>query len=213
MRIENALRTPPVAATAVVPVIAPTPDFHAPNEPESTGMFRHGFHGFSPIESVRIREIRVAPPHRLMKNLKTCLPLTLLVALFACSLSVLAQSAGISGERCYARIVRVKQGLTVQPNQVGTFPEISVRPATPIAVQVIYNAGLANQKVTLTALEGGTLGNGLSTQDITLDSLKTATFSFATGAGRGLYRVAVRKGTDLKILEFWVGEPMPKYSE
>ena len=67
--------------------------------------------------------------------------------------------------------------------------------------------------MTLTALEGGTLGNGKGTQEITLDSQKTASFSFAMGAGRGLYRVAVGKGTDVKILEFWVGEKLPVYTE
>ena len=146
---------------------------------------------------------------------KTLPLLTLLAALatFAPARDALAQSAGISGERCYARVTRSKQALTLNPNQVGNFPTIDVRPQTPIAVAVIYTDGQVNQKVTLTALEGGTLGNGLVTQEVTLDSLKTASFSFATGGGRGLYRVAVRKGTDVKILEFWVGEKLPVYIE
>ncbi len=165
------------------------------------------------MESVCIREIRVAPPPRLMKNLKTCLFPTLLLALFACSLSALAQSQGISGERCYARVTRSKQAITLNPNQVGNFPTIDVRPQTLVGVEVIYTAGQANQAVSLTALEGGTFGNGKTTQDLTLDSLKKASFSFAAGSGRGLYRVSVRKGADIKILEFWVGEPMTKASE
>ncbi len=148
-----------------------------------------------------------------MKNLKTCLLPSLLLALATFSLSALAQSAGISGERCYARIVRAKQALTVSPNQVGSFPEISVRPQTLVGVEVTYIAGLANEAVALTALEGGTFGNGKTTQDLTLDSFKKASFSFAAGSGRGLYRVSVRKGTDIKLLEFWVGEPMTKASE
>jgi hypothetical protein len=78
---------------------------------------------------------------------------------------------------------------------------------------VIYIAGVANEAVTLTALEGGTFGNGKTTQDLTLDSFKKASFSFAAGSGRGLYRVLVRKGIDYKSLEFWVGEPMTKASE
>ena len=82
-----------------------------------------------------------------------------------------------------------------------------------MGVDVIYISGQANQAVALTALEGGTFGNGKTTQDLTLDSLKKASFSFAAGSGRGLYRVSVRKGADIKILEFWVGEPMTKASE
>ena len=151
-----------------------------------------------------------------MKHLRTLPLLALLLfafATFAPSRDALAQNAGISGERCYARVTRSKQALTVNPNQVGNFPEISVRPATPISIQIIYPSGQADQKVTLTALEGGTLGNGKATQDVTLDSFKTASFTFATGAGRGLYRVAVGKGTDVKILEFWVGEKLPVYTE
>ncbi len=149
-----------------------------------------------------------------MKPKKEIILATLLVSLAAVSLPVVfAQSQGISGERCYARIVRVRQGITVNPNQVGNFPEISVRPQTAINISVVYPAGQANEKVTLTALEGGNLGNGLATQDVTLDSLKTATFSFATGSGRGLYRVSVRKGIDEKILEFWVGDKMTKATE
>ena len=147
-----------------------------------------------------------------MKNLKTLSLATLLLALVALSPPALAQSAGISGERAYARVTRSRQALTLNPNQVGNFPTIDVVPQKSIKVEVIYPAGQPNEKVTLTALEGGALGNNLGTQDITLDSLQTGTFYFSTGAGRGLYRVAVRKGTDVKILEFWVGEKLPVYT-
>ena len=148
-----------------------------------------------------------------MKNLKSLSLLTLLLTLAAFAPPVLAQSAGNSGERCYARVTRSKGALTLNPNQVGNFPTIDVRPQTAIKIEVIYIAGQANQKVTLTALEGGTLGNGKATQEVTLDSQKTVSFTFATGSGRGLYRVAVGKGTDVKILEFWVGEKLPVYTE
>ena len=147
-----------------------------------------------------------------MKPTKLFILATLLLALAAFSTSVFSQSAGISGERCYARIKRATQVLTLNPNQVGSFPTLDVRP-TPIAIQVIYPAGQANEKVTLSAMEGGTLGNGLAVQEVTLDTLKTATFSFTTGSGRGLYRVLVCKGIDCKILEFWVGEKLPVYTE
>ena len=156
------------------------------------------------VESV---DMRTPQTLRLMKNLQTLSLATLLLSLAAFSPPAFAQSAGISGERCYARIVRVRQALTLSPNQVGSFPEIAVRGQSPISIQVIYPAGLANEKVSLTALEGGNLGNGLATQDVTLDSLETATFTFATGGGRGLYRVLVRKGTDQKMLEFWGANP------
>jgi hypothetical protein len=150
---------------------------------------------------------------KLMKYIKTLPLAALLLSLAALSLSAFAQSAGISGERCYARITRSKQALTFNPNQVGNFPTIDVRPQTPIQVEVVYTDGAAGAAVTLTALDGGTLGNGKSTQDVTLDSLKTASFSFSTGSGRGLYRVLVGKGTDNKTLEFWVGEKMTKATE
>ena len=151
--------------------------------------------------------------HSIVKTLKTLSLVTLLVSLVAFSPSAFAQSAGISGERAYARITRSKQALTVNPNQVGNFPTIDVLAQKSIKIEVIYPAGQANEKVTLTVLEGGTLGNTLGTQDITLDSLKKGTFYFATGSGRGLYRVAVRKGDDLKFLEFWVGEKLPVFTE
>ena len=156
-----------------------------------------------------------APLDTFMKHIKSLSLATLLLALAALSLPAFAQSQGISGERCYARITFNRKPFNINPNQVGTFhPTIDgFRAQTQIKLEVIYPSGQADQKVTLTALEGGTLGNGLETQDLTLDSLKTASFTFATGAGRGLYRVSVLKGTDEKILEFWVGEKMPKYPE
>ena len=95
---------------------------------------------------------------------------TLSLSLVAFSPSASAQSAGISGERAYARITRSKQALTVNPSQVGNFPTIDVRPQAAIQIEVIYLEGTAGQAVTLTAQEGGTLGNGKPTQDITLDS-------------------------------------------
>ena len=138
---------------------------------------------------------------------------TLSLSLVAFSPSASAQSAGISGERAYARITRSKQALTVNPSQVGNFPTIDVRPQAAIQIEVIYLEGTAGQAVTLTAQEGGTLGNGKPTQDITLDSQKKAVFTFATGSGRGLYQVLLRKGTDFKVLEFWVGEKLPVATE
>ncbi len=148
-----------------------------------------------------------------MKNPKPFVLAVLLLTLAAHSPPALAQSQGISGERCYARITRSKQAITLNPNQVGNFPTLDVRPQTLVGVEIIYTAGLVNEAVALTALEGGTFGNGKTTQDVTLDSLKRASFSFAAGSGRGLYRVSVRKGTDVKLLEFWVGEPLTKANE
>ena len=149
-----------------------------------------------------------------MKNLNLRFLVALLLALAAVSPPpVCAQSAGISGERCYARVTRSKQALTLNPNQVGNFPTLDVRPQTLVGVEVIYTAGLANQGVALTALEGGTFNNGKTTQDLTLDRLKQASFSFTASSGRGLYRVSVRKGSDIKILEYWVGEKLPVATE
>ena len=148
-----------------------------------------------------------------MKILKSLSLATLLLALPALAPSAQSHSAGISGERAYARITRSKQALTVNPNQVGNFPTIDVVAQKSIKVEVIYPAGQANESVTLKALEGGNLGNGQGTKDVTLDNLKTATFYFTTGSGRGLYRVAVSKGADVKIVEFWVGEKLPVFAE
>ena len=95
-----------------------------------------------------------------MKILKSLSLATLLLALPALAPSAHSQSAGISGERAYARITRSKQALTVNPNQVGNFPTIDVVAQKSIKIEVTYPAGLANEKVTLKALEGRNLGNG-----------------------------------------------------
>ena len=149
----------------------------------------------------------------LMKNLNPLSLVILLLSLAALAPPAQSQSAGISGEGASARIIWNKTPYTLNPNQVGNFPTLDVPAQTPISVTVSYPAGKAGQAVSLRALEGGTLGNGKPTQDTTLDSQNKATFTFTTNRGRGLYRVAVGKGTDVKILEFWVGEKLPVYTE
>ena len=89
---------------------------------------------------------KTSSPRAARRGAKT-LSITLLLAVFAAfapSRDAVAQSAGISGERCYARVTRSKGALTLNPNQVGNFPTIDGRPQTAIKIEVIYIAGIAN---------------------------------------------------------------------
>ena len=58
-------------------------------------------------------------------------------------------------------------------------------------------------KVTL-VIESGKIVHTAS-----LDEQKSIAFNFQVSAEPGTHRVVLRKGADVKQLDFWVGEPLP----
>jgi hypothetical protein len=99
----------------------------------------------------------------------------------------------------------------VHPNQVGHFERLSVGRKTKVPFTVGYPAGSAGEVVIAVAEDGGALGKGTVVAKVPLDVDLKAAFEFETADRDGLFRVTVKKGADVKALEFWSGPP-PGYA-
>lgn len=91
-------------------------------------------------------------------------------------------------------------------NQLGYFDMITnIRPHQQFMVQVAYPRAARSEKAWVIVLDGGLLDNGRKEQVVQLDAHRRLMFNFKAGASPGIYRVVVRKGSDSKVIQFWVG--------
>lgn len=103
-----------------------------------------------------------------------------------------------------------KNSYQLRPNQLGRFERIYVTERDIVSATVTYPRGQEQQPVQLLVLDGGKLDNGKMTKLDSLDSTGRVTFDFQVTEQLGVHRVKLTKGTDQKILEFWVGQPPPR---
>ena len=76
-------------------------------------------------------------------------------------------------------------------------------------IEVAYPKGQPGEVVLVQPMDGGRVGDKLGGLKLELDKQGTLRFKFEANEERGIYRVALRKQTDLKVVEFWVGDPLP----
>jgi hypothetical protein len=107
------------------------------------------------------------------------------------------------------------------PNQVGNFQRIYVQPSETIPVEVAYEEGKAGERVAVSAEDGGGVWQGVSGKGegargkgaggfvAALDGQQKVAFEFQATEHRGIHRVVLRKGNDVKVLDFWVGQELP----
>ncbi len=92
-------------------------------------------------------------------------------------------------------------------NSSGHFSRIgSVQPHQKVPVQIAYPDGHAGDRIAVVAADGGVFDNDQSVLLARLDNRKMPDFRFRVAAEPGLYRVFLRKGNDVKVLQFWVGK-------
>ena len=120
------------------------------------------------------------------------------------------QSALAEAERPVTAVVSAGDWqYAVVPNPVGTFvPRVRVEPRQTIAVAVACPQAEPGASVVAAIEDGGQLDDGQRVVRLTTDAEHQVKFQFTAGADRGIYRVALRQGTDLKYLEFWAGEEL-----
>jgi hypothetical protein len=91
-------------------------------------------------------------------------------------------------------------------NQSGYFDKISnIKPYQKVAVQVAYPKGARGEKAWVIVLDGGTLDNNRKEQVVQLDAHRRLAFNFHAGKSPGIYRIVLRKASDTKIIQLWVG--------
>lgn len=115
----------------------------------------------------------------------------------------------IEGQRAVADISFGGRKYSLKPAQYGIFDQILVEPSSRIPVQVTYPDGEPGEKVIVEVEDGGRLDNDSILAIQSLDDEKRLAFVFRTTAQTGLFRVTLRKGADVKTLNFWAGPELP----
>ncbi|MGB8194258.1 MAG: hypothetical protein WCF67_20165 [Chitinophagaceae bacterium] len=102
----------------------------------------------------------------------------------------------------------VLQSRTYKPllNQMGHFDQVSnLAPQQKVPVSIGYPNGRPGEKIAIVVLDGGVIDDNEKAKIVELDRRKRILFNFQPATDEGLYRVAIRKGNDIKVVQLWVG--------
>lgn len=100
--------------------------------------------------------------------------------------------------------------ITLEPNTLGIFPRVYVQPSDSIAVKVAYQDANPAEGVDVQVEDGGQIIESKSVgHHGKLNESGVIAFTFKVTDQLGIYRVILRKGEDVKQLEFWVGDAQP----
>lgn len=125
-------------------------------------------------------------------------------------LATRASAPAIQGETTTARVTTPDNNTySLTPNQVSNFERVYVSERDVVSAEVTYPRAREGQIVVVQVLDGGKLENGLPTKKVELGSNRTVSLQFQVTENRGMHRVRLTRGTDEKILDLWVGEPLP----
>ena len=114
-----------------------------------------------------------------------------------------------AGEQTIATVNNAGVQRTLTPNEIGHFPRVYINANQAVPVEVSYPDGQPDDPVVIQVEDGGNLDGSLAAKLGKLDSLKKIAFKFTANADLGVYRVVLRKGADLRVLDFWVGDEQP----
>ncbi|HEY5813417.1 MAG TPA: hypothetical protein VIT23_12295 [Terrimicrobiaceae bacterium] len=101
------------------------------------------------------------------------------------------------------------KNVTVEPNQVGGFPRQLVQQGQKVTVQMSYPDGSPGDLVVAGVLDGGQFENRQRAISLHLDGKGRVSFDYTVSQELGVFRVSVRKGGDVKMVELWAG-PEPE---
>jgi hypothetical protein len=117
--------------------------------------------------------------------------------------------APISPQAPRATVAVGQKTVQLTPNQVGNFQRTYIQPKETLPVEVVFPQGEPGQTVVLEAKDGGTFDDKKLAQVAKLDAQRRLAFTFHADRQPGIYRVSMRRGSEEKVLNFWVGDPPP----
>jgi hypothetical protein len=99
----------------------------------------------------------------------------------------------------------------LKANRFGMYPRVYVGASEVVEVKVDYPGAKAGEVVDVQVEDGGQIvESGSIVYEGQLKSGGKLEFHFQTTQQLGIYRVVLRKGEDIKQLDFWVGSPQPQ---
>jgi hypothetical protein len=116
------------------------------------------------------------------------------------------EPAALNGEMATASTLVGNTRYNLSPNQIGVFPRVAgLDPHQTLPVEVSYPGASPGDKVVVEAEDGGHFDNKKVVKVADVGGDKSIQFDFTTGSEEGVYRITLRKGADVKTLDFWVG--------
>jgi hypothetical protein len=116
------------------------------------------------------------------------------------------EPASLNGEMATASTLVGNTRYNLSPNQIGVFPRVAgLDPHQTLPVEVSYPGASPGDKVIVEAEDGGHFDNKKVVKVADVGGDKSIQFDFTTGGEEGVYRITLRKGADVKTLDFWVG--------
>lgn len=116
--------------------------------------------------------------------------------------------AKISDPRA-AHLTFAGQQRVVVPNPRGEFPRVSVPASTVVAATVPFPNARPGETVRVQSEDGGTLqvpsGDGMAM----VDSNRQVPVEFQVSDVDGIQRITLHRGSERRVLEFWVGPEAP----
>jgi hypothetical protein len=119
------------------------------------------------------------------------------------------QKASLSGEEVSASVTAGGKEYVVQPDQVGCFERVVIERGETVPVRVSYPEGNPEDLVVAAVEDGGQINKDQHVILLHLDKNRQLAFQFTASQEAGIFRVTLRKGTDVKTVELWAG-PEPK---
>ncbi|HEY5743350.1 MAG TPA: hypothetical protein VIS99_12505 [Terrimicrobiaceae bacterium] len=117
--------------------------------------------------------------------------------------------APVGGDRAIAAVSYAGRKYSLQPTQYGFFDRVLIEQSAKVPVQVTYPDGEPGEKVIVEVEDGGQLDNDSILAVQSLDDQKRLAFVFQATDQTGIFRVTLRKGGDVKTLNFWAGPELP----
>ena len=102
-------------------------------------------------------------------------------------------------------VVRTADGsIRLVPDPAGDFPQIVTTPGATAEVSVVYADGDGPREAVLQAEDGGAFAGGGVVRTAPLNDRNALLFAYVVSTQRGHHRVTLRRGADVKVLDFWV---------
>ncbi len=113
------------------------------------------------------------------------------------------------GQMVTARVASSGKSFDLVPDQVGVLEmHEPVQLKNAVEIEVAYPEADIGAKVVAAVEDGGQLEDAQRVVKLQLDDRRKASFKFTTSEGRGLHRITLRCGADIKTIQLWAGEPL-----
>jgi hypothetical protein len=144
--------------------------------------------------------------HNVFQRLSTKAILGILSLLLFHS-AAMTQEQSEAAEIAVCRIKANNRQYQSRANDDGYFMIVSgIPPLAVVPIEVVYPGGKAGEKVVLTAINDGSFDNQKQVKVLQLDKQKKCTFTFRLTSHPGLFEIVLRKGSDAKVVQLWVGK-------